>query len=1131
MAGITQTISSYVHGMSEQPDDLKLPGQVRDALNVLPDVTEGLMKRPGARLINPLTTTKTGAWFHIYRDALDQYIGKIAPDGTVNVWSCRDGMPRTVTYQDTPFNLYPKPPNQGTEDTSNRPAFPGCDTVALSTAIDNLRITSGLVDRKRKDIDAVQIQIDAIDREEAGPEIYLEYSPKRKDAGPYTVTVGCVKYTVMGQERTLDFGKPVVPQGKKITIEDTPAIKKELIRVTDYPDPVYGNVVGLVNGNIYAYKVEIKDTGDNNQELQALKNQVKQLNQELDPLLVDERAAQKEYERQAGPCGLTTTPYATFKTPRLPAPSVFAYLENDQPEALQFLTVNDYTFITNRSKLVTMSGSTTETDPLNKAFITLEQIAYNKVYAINLYSTVNPTPVKTSTATKLEIINNSGLDKNPSCPSSGSQIFDITQGQKTNLRFELKVVGQSVPKDESDPYKGYKCDYHTRTANLINGGDGWKKGDTFTVTMEKVEYTIKVKESSSYTVLADIAKVRPPATTSNSTEVLKAETVLENLKTEIEKTPFFFGTIIGNGILVESTLPFNIDTPEKELMTVMTDSVNNVSRLPQQCSDGYIVKVVNSAESEDDYYLKFVSRNPGVPGEGVWEETTKPGIDTTLNAESMPHQIVYNPNTNSFVVSPVDWEPRLVGDDTTNPKPSFVGKTINKMLFYRNRLTLLTDENVVMSRPGDYWNFWAKTAISITAADVIDISASSTYPSILYDGIEVNAGLLLFSANQQFLLTTDNDLLTPETVKINSIASYQYNKTTQPVTMGTTVGFLSNAGNNARLFEMTNIRREGEAEVLEQSKVIAEKLPANMNLLADSRENNLLLCGTEGLRSIWGYRFFNTGEERIQSAWFRWELTGDLVYHCIIKDVYYAVLQNVSDSTGNNTIVSLQRFDLKDSIWTAIVEDSENYPYTVHMDNYRVVLPNELQYYPHLNQTYFRLPLGYYADKRLAAYTLKWGKFQGRATYPTVVVDSLGTWAVFEGDWSQTRLMIGYEFEMSIELPTIYPQRQEGNKTKSDTRSSLVIHRIKINFGPTGVYETTLERKGRADYTHLYETREQDGYNADAVAFVPKKDQTVPCYERNTNLTIRVASNHPSPATIYSMTWEGDYSNMYYKRV
>ena len=52
MTSVTQTIGSYNGGISQQPDQLKLPGQVKDAVNVLPDIAHGLLKRPGGRLVS-----------------------------------------------------------------------------------------------------------------------------------------------------------------------------------------------------------------------------------------------------------------------------------------------------------------------------------------------------------------------------------------------------------------------------------------------------------------------------------------------------------------------------------------------------------------------------------------------------------------------------------------------------------------------------------------------------------------------------------------------------------------------------------------------------------------------------------------------------------------------------------------------------------------------------------------------------------------------------------------------------------------------------------------------------------------------------------------------------------------------
>ena len=98
MASVTQTINSYTGGISQQPDQKKLPGQVVDAINVLPDVTEGLQKRPGAELVaslsdnttTALNSTANGRWFHYYRDENEQYIGQVSRSGDVKMWCCSD---------------------------------------------------------------------------------------------------------------------------------------------------------------------------------------------------------------------------------------------------------------------------------------------------------------------------------------------------------------------------------------------------------------------------------------------------------------------------------------------------------------------------------------------------------------------------------------------------------------------------------------------------------------------------------------------------------------------------------------------------------------------------------------------------------------------------------------------------------------------------------------------------------------------------------------------------------------------------------------------------------------------------------------------------------------------------------
>ena len=243
----------------------------------------------------------------------------------------------------------------------------------------------------------------------------------------------------------------------------------------------------------------------------------------------------------------------------------------------------------------------------------------------------------------------------------------------------------------------------------------------------------------------------------------------------------------------------------------------------------------------------------------------------------------------------------------------------------------------------------------------------------------------------------------------------------------------------------------------------------------------------------------------------------------------------------------MQRIDLKRSIFSAIVSDYSDNEFSVHMDNFRVVYPTDMTYYPSQDVTYFRLPLGYFSDKRLAAYSIDFIGDQGRAMYPRVEIDTFGTWCILDGNWAGQRLMLGYEFTFGVEFPTIYMQKQEGKNWRSDISSSLTLHRAEFSLGPSGVYDIGMIRLGHAPadqedrrdkwfYETRYETRPEDKYLANDVAFVPEVKTVYPIYDKNINLSpspygLYLMSDLPSPATLYSMSWEGNYSPMYYKRV
>ena len=935
MASVTQTIPQFSLGMSEQPDNLKFPGQVTEIVNAIPDVTKGLFKRPGAKRIgtSPLANVQSGgSWFHYFRDETEgSYIGQIAADGQVRVWRCSDGQQMNTVY--------------GTGG---------------QTAIQN-------------------------------------------------------------------------------------------------------------------------------------------------------------------------------------------YLATSTPENLQFLTINDTTFVssrdsTNSNTIVGETGTSTARPDAHFAMLELLRTENGRQYGIDVFRTADVTTLTRATRIKISADTLFEGDGSGSCPGIGTQVFSVDSGSKKNLIFRLNILGQQGVSPNynasSDGPDGdnYQCSYQ-REVVLLHGGEGWAVGDTVTVTLDSAKggggttkaqaqttdatYTIQVEEVESTQVNATISSngdglVRPEPTPFDAQTAVTADTIIGGIIADLPSG--ITGKQIGNGIYLSSSNSFTVNIVENDLMRVMQGSVNDVQNLPNQCKHGYIVKVSNALRAEeDDYYLRFEGQNDK-DGSGSWTECAEPGITTTLT--NMP-LVIQRTATTEFTVKQFTYGQRDVGDTFTNPMPSFVGKRINKVLFFRNRLALLAGENVVTSRPGTLGepNFFIETALTVSVADPVDISAASMFPSDLFDGIEINAGLLVFSTNQQFLLASDDTVFNTDTAKLRSIATFNYNENMAPISLGTTVAYIDNSGKFSRFNEMANSAREGEPNIIEVSKVVPTLLPKDIDLITNSRENSIVLIGKTGTDEVFGYKYFQTAEKRVQAAWFKWKLNNPLTYHFIINDEYFFL-----DSDYYLQSIKLVQADSDPSI----VQD--NVDFLLHLDNHTTVSGGS-----------------YSASTNLTTFSsVSWLSSVTTPNHDLVVIDTntnstrLGRYAkptvsgtsfTLPGNWSSATLTIGYIYPYQVKIPTLYPTKIDGQRSTADVNSSLVLHRVKFHFGKIGLYETTLERVGKTDYTEVYESTELDEYDASDAPYLEEFIKTIPVYEKNTNVEITLKSSHPAPATLRSMSWEGDYSPKYYRRV
>ena len=125
---------------------------------------------------------------------------------------------------------------------------------------------------------------------------------------------------------------------------------------------------------------------------------------------------------------------------------------------------------------------------------------------------------------------------------------------------------------------------------------------------------------------------------------------------------------------------------------------------------------------------------------------------------------------------------------------------------------------------------------------------------------------------------------------------------------------------------MINTAREGEPTVGETSKIVPSLLPKDIDLLTNSRENQIVLFGKTDSDIIYGFKYFQLGDKRQQAAWFKWKLNNPIKYHFIIDDDYYFL------DTDN----FLQRMSIIQSdLDISITQDSVNY--LINLDNWTTV--------------------------------------------------------------------------------------------------------------------------------------------------------------------------------------------------
>jgi hypothetical protein len=749
--------------------------------------------------------------------------------------------------------------------------------------------------------------------------------------------------------------------------------------------------------------------------------------------------------------------------------------------------------------------------------------------------------------------------------------YDITTVQDTTI-----ICNDAVPVTTKAAATDFVA--QSRGTLLLSGDKLLMQGETFSVT-------VAGSTTASYTAPNDA----------------DYDQILNDLKSKIEDlsisglTVTKYGTSLQLDRVVSSTrTPFTLEASggvDNKRLVVFQDWASNESWLPPNSFHNHVVTIVNSPlYDEDNYYAKFVADNEAA-GSGYWKEGIGHNQSPGLTASTMPHRLL-NTGTNTFTLEAIPWGERIAGDDATNAHPSFVGKTIKKAFWHDDRLGFLSEDNIILSRAKEPYEFYAFSARTHTLADPIDVNCASVRPTKLHAVKPARQGLVLFSKNQQFLIYSDDGPLTPPSTKIRPISNMEMSDTVDPIDIGTHFNFISKTPNFVRVFAMQTKGLGESPDILDIGRVVNEWITIDVDTLVASIQNEFIAMSAQNSNEIYFYRTYSDGKELLMESWFKWSLPGTVQSMALDQDDMYCVTKQ-----GNQYTIS--KSNIAQSPEAAIITNAQGQKINPCMDLYAPATSVSYDAVNNLSKCY--LPYANLPDEKnvlIVSGTTAAGTYNNSGFTITPEVDAGGTYFIVPGQNLESvasNVYVGYAYNFDMTLPQVYYSLDEEGRAK-DFTASLTVSRLKFDVGLSGVLGFKLNATGRfagkREYTgdgtttnfnwnvgdldyvdrnqvkvkvnnvttafnfvndteisfttaplagdkiliyldEWYELQPISSANTYLADDVPLNESTVftlPIHQRSKNFTLRVFNDSPFPVSLNSMMWEGNYSPRFYRR-
>jgi len=591
---------------------------------------------------------------------------------------------------------------------------------------------------------------------------------------------------------------------------------------------------------------------------------------------------------------------------------------------------------------------------------------------------------------------------------------------------------------------------------------------------------------------------------------------------------------------------FSIDGNDSQgntKMTVIKDTVQQFTDLPNVSPNGYVVEVVGDESTDfDNYYVKFTTNNGNAFEEGQWSETVEAGIPFKFNYDTMPHVLIRQADGN-FRFARVDgdsytasgqsfnlpkWGERIVGDLVSAPDPSFIGQKINNVFFFRNRLGFLAGDNVILSTVSEFFNFFPETVISVLDTEPIDVAASHTKVAILKHAVTMGEKLILFSEQTQFVLSSSADNLTPSTANVLVQTEFESNAAAQPVGSGSSIYFLTKKGSFAGIREYIIAGNQQIQDAANTTIHVPRLIPSGIFKMAVSNNQDILvLLGTENPNKLYVNRWlYGEGFTKALNAWFTFTINSNRSI-LNIDFIGTDLIMVIQEANG----VTLEKIPFE----TSFREPNAEFEY--HLDHKVTEATSgvSVAYNSSTGISTFTVPYRLRADMNIVGRYLASGEtstfvdaqgntktlISGQALTTTNATNGSTSTITATGDFRNSKFIIGEPYEMHYRFSQQRLTQGGGGATELIS-GRLQIHHFYIKYEDSGFFQVEVTPENRDTSLHKFTGRLLGAASA-SIGQINLDTGTfkVPIMSKSDRVDIDIKNNTFLPTLLASAEYEG----------